>query len=389
MKAIVSAVAIPMALFLAAWRIATRREATPPRPLFSDRLAAGQADGVQVPDTDTALTFARVDRGGRRAVMRVREFRGGVVRGVDLSARFPEDPADPITLFNRHGYAALATASGPEVAVPASSLTVPFDGTDAQIAMGINYPAHGAETDVAAPFVLTKLNRPGGFMDAVAVQDSLLDYEIELGFVALDDIARGTRPATMGLVLAGDYTDRATLLRRVNFLNPASGDGFTAAKSKPGFMPIGSFLVIPADVRSYYRALKLELYVNGVKRQLAEPRLMTWDLDTMLDRSFARATRTWRVDGATVSLPIGPGGIPARTILLSGTSDGVIFRRPSARQILIGVAEYVFGARWGTPLHFVEPAIAEARRGRWYLQPGDTVLMRGDGLGIIENRIVD
>ena len=389
MKAAVSAVAIPTALFLAAWRIAVRLEGKPPRPLFSDRLAPEQAEGVRVPDVGTALTFARVDRGGRLAVVRVRELCGGVVRGVDLCEQFPEDPADPITLFNRHGYAALAAANRPEVAVPASSLTVPFDGTDAQIAMGINYPAHGAETDVAAPFVLAKLNRPGGFMDPVSVQGSLLDYEVELGFVALDDVARGTRPATMGLVLAGDYTDRATLLRRVNVFNPASGDGFTAAKSKPGFMPIGTFLVIPADVRSYYRALKLELYVNGEKRQLAEPRLMTWDLDMMLDRSFARATQTWRVDGATVSLPIGPHGIPARTILLSGTSDGVVFRRPSARQILIGVAEYVFGARWANPRHVVEPAIAEARRGRWYLQPGDTVLMRGDGLGIIQNRIVD
>src|SRR3712207_6984633 len=49
-----------------------------------------------IADPHTALTFARVERGGRLVVLRVCEYSGGRVRGVDLSVPFQGDPADPI-----------------------------------------------------------------------------------------------------------------------------------------------------------------------------------------------------------------------------------------------------------------------------------------------------
>ena len=59
------------------------------------------------------------------------------------------------------------------------------------------------------------------------------------------------RPASMGLVLCNDYTDRDALLRTLDPWNPGSGKGFTTGKSFPGSLPVGDLFVIPRDVRAF------------------------------------------------------------------------------------------------------------------------------------------
>jgi hypothetical protein len=65
-----------------------------------------------------------------------------------------------------------------------------------------------------------------------------------------------------------------------------------------------------------------------------------------------------------------------------------VFRPPSARQIFIGVVQWLVSLRWTTPGLIVEPTIREAHRDGHFLQPGDRVVMRADYLGLIANRII-
>lgn len=373
---------------LGAWGVARRLREPPPGPLFQDRLTASAARGVAIAPLEQALTLARVERGGTIRVVRVESYRDGVVSGVDLSGAFPGSPADPIDLFGAVGYDAIARAEGASMTISATDLITPFDGLSTNIAMGVNYPAHGEEVALEEPFLFPKLSGPTPSRGSVHAGDGLLDYEVELGFVVLAPIAPGERPRHVGLVLTGDYTDRATLLREIDILDIQSGKGLASAKSRPGFLPIGDLLVIPADVRAFYKGLRLELYVNGTRRQLAEPATLTWDLDRMLDEVFERQGSTWVVKGVETGLAIRSHVIPARVIILSGTPDGSVFRRPTPRQLFLGVMETVFFLHWTDLAHLFDPTIREAREGKRYLQPGDIVHKQADFLGIIENTVV-
>jgi 2-keto-4-pentenoate hydratase/2-oxohepta-3-ene-1,7-dioic acid hydratase in catechol pathway len=381
-----------LGLFVVAYAVALTR--TEPPPVSPYTLAQWHAkvprmDGVPIAPTREALTFARFhgERGLR--LMRVERYEQGVVSGTDITALQQRGEADPISLWQQSSYDAIAEATGPAVSLPASALAVPFASTASQIAMGGTYPAHSNETRIPRPFVFPKLQPVHAWNMAVPSRTFLLDYEIELGIVALEPLRTGHRSSHFGLILASDYTDRDRLLRDLNIGDVTTGLAFAAAKSVVPAMPVGALFVIPKDVRAFHKKLELRLHVNDRLRQIALPRDLSWDIDRMVTESLARKALAFPMGRNTVALPIGAdGAIPERTILLSGTTDGVVVRPPSGRQIFIGVTQWLVSLRWTTPSLIVERSIAEAHADGHYLQPGDQVVMRADYLGLITNTIV-
>jgi 2-keto-4-pentenoate hydratase/2-oxohepta-3-ene-1,7-dioic acid hydratase in catechol pathway len=337
---------------------------------------------------EEALTFARFARGAEPGLLLVREFAGGRVRGLDVGAALAGANSDPVDVFAAHGYAELQALSGPEISVGAAELLLPFAGTASQVAVGVNYPAHGEEVDVAESFLFPKQTLATPHDASVPARDHLLDYEIELGFVALVPLRRAVTPAFMGLVLASDYTDRALLMRHVRLGHVGSGEGFTQGKSLPGSLPIGNLLVIPRDYQTFARSLTLELWHNGERRQQARPAEMNWDIARILRETFALEGRHWTWNGRAVALPVANGVIAARTLFLSGTPGGVIYRPPDLRQLFVGVSETFFRLRWNRPNAVVEPYLREAYASGRFLRAGDVVSMRAERLGAIDNRIV-
>lgn len=378
-------------MLLLAWLIAARQVEPPPTSPHAqtgERLDESRASSITIAPPDEALTLARMHTAQGLRMLRVLRYEGGRVTGVDITAHQRAGAPDPITLWNETGYEGIARAGGETVTVEASRLAVPFDGTDVQIAMGATYPDHAREATIEQPFVFPKRRAPDVWNLGVPARHHLLDYEIELGFVALSPIAQGEAPRHMGLVLATDYTDRALMLREMDLFDTHSGQGFTGAKSVVPAMPIGALLVIPRDLRSFYRTLDLRLYVNSQLRQVARPRELTWTVDRMLEEAFARRHTAFRHAQGQAQLPVRDDRIPARTLVLSGTTDGVAFRPPSGRQIFLGVMHWLTSLKWTRLQLLIEPTIAEAYANGHHLQPGDTVAMRADRLGIIVNRIV-
>ena len=365
-------------------------------PAFDETAVPGAFDDVAIADPSEALTFARTLRDGAQPLLAVRGYRWGTVEAVDLSSLFGRPVTGAAALLREQGYDALASAIAGASAehvlsVPATELVTPLDLGAAHVAAGTNYPEHAGEAGVQeGPFLFAKLVAPTGPYAPVAAGDGLLDYEVEIALVPLAPIRGGEKPAHVGLVLANDYTDRATLLRHIDPFDVASGKGFTTGKSFPGYMPVGNLLVVPRDFRAFVPQLQLELYVNGRLRQRERGGAMIWDSDELLRQTFARASLRWDHRGTEVSL-LGDGdALDEDALLLTGTPHGTVFAGVSTAQKLRGAARWAFGGFGGSVGDgVVETYIDDARAAGIYLKPGDEVVIHVDRLGVIRNRVTD
>lgn len=337
------------------------------RPLFDEPLNRSTLSQLDIAPTREALTFARFRSDGQLQVMLVTQYANDQVTGVNLNRRLATPEADPIQLFRKFGYEAItltvqATIQPHEVAViAANSLELPFEAREQNIGIGANYREHARESGIEEqPFVFPKIAQPTHALSTVAQQlSTLLDYEAELGLVALDDITAGETKPKFGLVLCNELTDRWPLVQHLRREEPMGKTGFAEGKSREGFAPIGSLLVIPRELDAFYRQLELRLYVNGRLRQKESAGNMVWGPSEILRQIFRRADWRFPYYEQTLNL-LGPESkIRAGTIIFSGTPAGVIFKPVNL---------------WN----------------RWlYLQPGDEVTIRSDSLGIIQNRIVE
>lgn len=332
------------------------------QPLFDEQLDPARLDQVVIARPDVALTLALTHAGDRARVLLVTQYRDGKVTGVDLNAAFGTDSADAVELYRAIGHERLlAAVSNDTVTADAASLDVPFTAPAQNIGVGLNYREHARESTLdEEPFLFPKFARPTRWTSDVARNGStLLDYEAEIGLVALDELDRST-PPRLGLVLANEMTDRWPLVRNIDRSRPMGTTGFADGKSREGFAPIGPLLVIPRDVEAFCSQVQLELYVNGRLRQRENGSAMLWGPRRILAEVFARADGPYAYRDGSVGLIAGGGArLGAGTVIFSGTPAGVIFR----------------------PINLFNPWV--------YLRGGDEVVVRADGLGLIRNRITD
>jgi 2,4-didehydro-3-deoxy-L-rhamnonate hydrolase len=333
------------------------------RPLFPDMLDPALARSVSIAPVDQALTLARYRADGELRVLLVRSYKADTVVGVDLTAHFDRPKADALGLFRAFGYDAMANAANAtSVTVNLEKLEVPFEGREANIGIGANYREHARESAVdEEPFVFPKRAALTHFSSTVSRAPSVhLDYEAELGLVLLEDLVSPVpAPQTMGLVLANELTDRWTLVRHLRRGSPMGTTGFVEGKSREGFAVVGPLLVIPRDLDSFYKQIKLQLYLNGRLRQQDLAGNMTWGPRDILTQIFLRKDWAFQSHDSVVPLLDAAQKIPAGTVIFSGTPAGVMFK----------------------PHNLWNP---------WaYLRPGHEVVIRADSLGVIRNRIAD
>ncbi|MEQ8268627.1 MAG: fumarylacetoacetate hydrolase family protein [Parvibaculum sp.] len=359
--------------------------------------AAGAADfgTVEIAPVAEALTFARVEEDGHHRLLLVSSYEKGVVTGVDVTAA--AGAADPIDAYGRHGYEALAAlAAGTSERLPVARLGLPADLTASHIAVGTNFPEHAKEATVTeGPFLFPKEVVPTAFDADVPAGEALLDYEVELCFVALAPVdlngkLDGRAPERMGLMLCNDVTDRAALMRNVDPADVTSGKGFTTGKSAPGFLPVGNLFVIPRELRPFAEAVELRLWRNGELKQSATQSEAIWDFDELLRQTKAREGTAWEFQGRQVSLPAKGGTTPARTAILAGTPDGTVFRGVNKSAMALGLWDFVAGG-WDKPLtaHVVERHIAQEKASGAYLKPGERVQIAVRYLGEIDSLIAE
>lgn len=152
------------------------------------------------------------------------------------------------------------------------------------ICIGLNYSDHAAETGAAIPsepilFMKASNTVVGPFDDIEIPRHSTkTDWEVELGVVIgctakyLRD-AKQARQHIAGYVLSHDVSEREFQLER--------GGQWTKGKSCDTFNPLGPFL-LTADSLPDPGNLKMQLDVNGERRQTGNTSTMIFDVFTLV-----------------------------------------------------------------------------------------------------------
>ena len=120
------------------------------------------------------------------------------------------------------------------------------------VGVGFNYAAHRQETDADADrFLFAKMVVPTGAYARLPLGPALIpvvsfaqlvDYEVEIAFVLLEDLRLDALPPpamlarSLAYLHANDVSNRRPIILQ--------GDrGFTLAKSTPGYLPLGPWMV--------------------------------------------------------------------------------------------------------------------------------------------------
>jgi 2-keto-4-pentenoate hydratase/2-oxohepta-3-ene-1,7-dioic acid hydratase in catechol pathway len=268
----------------------------------------------------------------------------GVVDGdemVDLSAAAPNLPQEMIAFLeagpDAMEAARVAVGGGSRIALADVKLEAPIARPPKFLAVGLNYADHVAESGMDTPEHPTIFNKQStcvtGPTDPVHVPKAshVLDYEGELGFVI------GRRGRHVSRDDAADYiagylvVDDVTV-RDWQFRTPT----WTMGKSFDTHGPIGPWIVTTDEIRDPHR-LDLRTFVNGELRQESNTKQLIFDCFTL-------------VEHFSTAFTLEPGDIIA-----TGTPGGVgILNKP--------------------------PQILKA---------GDVVRIEIEGIGQIENPIID
>lgn len=233
---------------------------------------------------------------------------------------------------------ALEAAAGPDFALADVRLEAPITDPQKFLAIGMNYQAHAAEAAAAGIPVPTsqlwfnkQVSCIAGPVDDIVrprVSDKL-DYEAELAYV-IGATCRHVKAADARSVIAGYLICNDVSVRDWQARSPT----FTLGKSFDTHGPIGPWITT-ADEVADAENLTLGLTVNGERRQHAR----TSDLIYKIAQ---------QIEYLTTVMTLYPGDLIA-----TGTPSGVA----------------IVTQNW--------------------LKPGDVVRIEIEGLGSIENRVVD
>ncbi|WP_260077724.1 fumarylacetoacetate hydrolase family protein [Phaeobacter inhibens] len=258
------------------------------------------------------------------------------------------------------------------------------------IGSGTNFPEHAEETTSSSVFSFPKFGVATPPVTSVAYDpEVLLDYEVEICARFDRDIASlaDFESARKGFFLCGDFTDRSTLLKMIDTDNFDSGSGFSDAKSGPGYLPSGPFLVIPVDWRSFVEQERIETRLDGALRQDARGGQMILDFGQLVEKVLDDSVSTrFLYQGDRYQL-IEDAVISTGQVLMSGTPEGVIFMPPSLRHMARGVIRHVVtGAFVGQASGYdsvIASFIQDEFAAKRFLQPGQVVTYASASMGTI------
>jgi 2-keto-4-pentenoate hydratase/2-oxohepta-3-ene-1,7-dioic acid hydratase in catechol pathway len=235
------------------------------------------------------------------------------------------------------GGAQLAGVPGPLVDPAAVTLLAPLPRPGKIICVGLNYSDHCREQGIeppAYPMLFSKfanaVSDPGQAVVRPTATEKL-DLECELAVVI------GRRAKSIGPEEAMEHVFGYTILNDVTMRDLQRDDGqWLRAKGSDGFAPMGPALVTREEIPDPQR-LRLGSSVNGETWQDSSTAEMVFDVATLV--AFASRTIT----------------LESGDVIATGTPAGVG--------------------------HFQEPPR--------YLQDGDIMRCEIEGIGVLENRVVD
>ena len=200
---------------------------------------------------------------------------------------------------------------------------------------------------------------------------ALLDYEVELGIVLLEDIPsdhliNSEYAPPIGFFISNDLSARSLAILGEG--QDKRYDYWGISKSFPGFTPISNKVWVPNETKAKsIPCITIETLVNGEVRQ----HQMSNDL-IYTPLQMLQAIHRKYPDKA----------LQKGDLVLTGTPGGVVM---SAPRWLVRLAGIVGMDRFDKLANITSDEADIAK----FLQAGDKVLVRGEGLGSVEVEIVD
>jgi 2,4-diketo-3-deoxy-L-fuconate hydrolase len=344
---------------------------------------------------EDALTLSRFSKDGQVHILAVLSDNGQGVSGIDLSValkRYDRNAFDVIKDLAFDDVVKIIRTGAANTVVRYQDL-LPSVAGEAHLAIGINYAEHGKETGQVKPFMFPKIVKTHPAIHELDYEKGwLLDHEVELGIVFPSAVCAATdlNHSMIGFLVVNDFTDRATLMRKMDSQNVTGGKGFPDAKSKKGFLPTGPYMVVPRNWRAFVKELHLTLSVNGHVRQSGYAKDMVWNIDKIIEQSLLvkGERKSYRQD-KMVKLFEGDC-IPANSIIITGTPSGVVFNAPTKGFIFGAVAKYIFtGGFFSQKMHpyILQQYLKKELSNPRYLKPGDHIETSINFLGSIKTSI--
>lgn len=271
------------------------------------------------------------------------------------------------------------------------------------VGFGLTFRRHRAETGRARPIVFPKPTVPTGACAPVVIGGdrdgpiALLDYELELGCVALrsinlNQLDRVDTARDFGYLVVNDVTAREPILRDRRA-------GYTRAKARPTYLPCGPWLVpgthftrdAPALRRMVLTVTETTAYEGeGARghgrhtlRQNARLEELTLGLQELLELvSRHRSLLMPGPDGRPWPISVEREGrriLPAGSLLLTGTPGGTAIRSPSVGDKISLVLRSLRYLRW--PSDDYRRHLEAHRHAFGFLSAGDRVSGWITGLG--------
>ncbi len=408
-----------------AWLVLSRAELSGKLSVDNPRFPGSpwRDPGVTLP---SVLRYRAGPDGARTAYGLVLDAPDGVPRRIlNLTALHPELTGDLLAFHRGGGFAIarqrfsefragwsppancveeLPRADLPERVLAPVGITAEDLAAGRRLVVGVwvNYAAHRTESggEAADRFAFAKLVAPTGAYAPLRLPRSppapLTDYELEIGLVLLEDLDLNRLPARradllgrLAFVAANDVTDRDPII--------ALGDaGFTRGKSRPGYLPLGPWLVHGADLdlaAAGHGTVDLDLALQVVEtpphpagsgRQQAHSAQMVrgpLEILRMLGEIYPASRRPdgaghlrgiVREEGDRLLLPAG-------SVILTGTPAGTAIEAPTLWDRLRLLARANFSPA-AARRRFADHC-AQHREEMGFLKPGDRVQGRIQRLG--------
>jgi 2-keto-4-pentenoate hydratase/2-oxohepta-3-ene-1,7-dioic acid hydratase in catechol pathway len=355
---------------------------------------------VRVRDPEGVPVYARVLRESRGVPTEVATLGGGDLDLLEVFERASFE-SDPFAAFAIPEEERASRICSP-VRVPRADIE---SGRRVVVAAGLNYAAHAEEAGGGDVFLFPKPVSPTAPYGGVPVPDgvALLDYEVELGFVLLEDVLLDALPGYRELMhrtaffVANELTDREPIIRHAAVIGP--GDGFVDGKGREGFLPAGPWLVRGSDL---FRALAacdrdglgIRLWVDEgdgftlrqtstTARMILDPARLLARLREEIEDAGVMSPMPLRGGDSPRHYPLAvadPLRLPAGSVVLTGTPEGVALRVPPTLPLVWRALRNLRGPFEQLRLEELARAAGETSGG--YLSAGDRVRAQIDGLGI-------
>ena len=370
---------------------------TAPDPKFN--LATFEETPLQsgiLPTADGWTLAQTVVANGSVRTLLVTNFDADSVSAIDLKSVGGAESTNPFEVFasfTEQELAGLVNDESLSQSFAFSALVSVAGNADRHLAIGTNFPEHAEEAQSDSVFNFPKFGVATPARTSVDwIEGGLLDYEVELclrfdrPIQSLEDFDA----ASKGFFLCGDFTERATLLRLIDTDNLDSGTGFSDGKSGPGFFPSGALLVIPHDWQSFITNERMTTAMNCEPRQDARGGEMIYDFRALTSKVLSDMDKP-RFLFKDDYVKLAPSNqIDQDMILMSGTSEGVIFTTPTRADFINALFTYIRNGAMFEEASLYDTAIesflgSEYKSGH-FMQPGDQIEFNSSSLG---NIVVD